>query len=113
LVKEKVERGTRKLFRTTVTDTSGNAQDPDSCQVRFEKIGYRSYKEHSQFYTCAKVGATGVWGANITTPDSMTLGDWVARFYWIKDNVPDNDGFEFTLVRKDRPWDSARGPVVP
>lgn len=113
MVKEKVERGTRKRFQTTITNLAGTATDPASCQVRFEKVGYRSYKDHSQWYACSKVGTTGVWGADISIPDSMTLGDWVARFYWIIAGVGDNDSFEFTLIRRDRPYDSVRGPVVP
>lgn len=64
-------------------------------------------------YVCSKVGGTGVWGANVTIPDSMTLGDWLARFYWVKSDVSDNDSFEFTVIRKDKPWVHTRGPVVP
>lgn len=113
MVKEEVERGTRKLFKTTLTDTSGNAQDPDTCQLRFEKVGSVYPNEASGWYSCSKISTTGVWGANVTLSDSMTLGDWLCRFYWVKDNISDHDSFEFVVIRKDEPWNSSRGPVVP
>jgi hypothetical protein len=113
LVKEEVERGTRKRFQTTITNLSGVATDPDECYVRLEKVGYNYSQPPTQWYTCSKVGGTGVWGADISIPDSLTLGDYVARFYWSSGGHLDNDSFEFVLIRKDQPWVSTRGPVVP
>jgi hypothetical protein len=113
LVKEEVERGTRKRFQTTITNLAGTPTDPSECYVRLEKVGYNYSQPPTQWYTCSKVGTTGVWGADISIPDSLTLGDYLARFYWLISGTPDNDSFEFVLIRKDKPWVNTRGPVVP
>ena len=41
VIKESIERGTRKRFQTTITDLGGTPQDPDAgtCFVRLEKVG--------------------------------------------------------------------------
>lgn len=113
VVKESVIRGSRKRFRTTITDLGGNAQDPDAgtCFVRLEKTGEYTYGSPSQWYLCSKLdGITGRFGADIWLPQSWTLGDYVARFKWEIAGVEDMDSFEWTLKRKDKPYDSRRGP---
>ena len=114
VIKDAVERGTRKRFRTTVTDLGGTPQDPDAgtCEVRLEKEG--SYDDGSPtiWYPCSKVGGTGVFGADVWLTNSMTLGDYVARFRWEIAGVGDVDSFPFTLIRRDKPYDNRRGPVL-
>ena len=60
-------------------------------------------------YVCSKIGTTGQWGADPWLDESWTLGDWVARFRWIKSGVQDSEEFEWTLIRKDKPFDSTYG----
>lgn len=112
VVKESVIRGSRKRFRTTITDLAGNPQNPDAgtCFVRLEKVGEYNYDSPTQWYLCGNVGGTGVFGADIWLPNSLTLGDWIARFRWELSGVPDYDSFEFVLTRKDKPYQHARGP---
>ena len=129
VIKEAVERGTRKRFQTTVTNLSGDATDPDTgtCYVRLEKTG--SYDDGSptewylcisvgtmgQWYLCTNVGAAGTMGvfaADIWLENYMTLGDWLARFKWEIDGVEDVDSFPFTIIRRDKPYDSRPGPVL-
>jgi hypothetical protein len=114
VVKESVIRGSRKLFRTTITDTSGNPQNPDpgTCFVRLEKVGEYRYDSPSQWYPCVNVGGIGVFGSDIWLPNSWTLGDWLARFRWEISGVVDYDSFEFVLKRKDKPWQHKRGPKL-
>jgi hypothetical protein len=111
VVKERVSRGTRKRFYTTITDLSGIAVDPDYCWVKLIKSGAYGYDE-IPWVVCSKVGDTGVWGADIWLDETWTLGDWVARFKWTKASVEDSDEFEFTLERKDKPYDSTATPEV-
>ena len=114
VIKEAIERGTRKRFQVTITDLGGTHQEPDSgtCFVRLEKVG--SYDDGSPtiWYLCSKVGGTGVFGADIWLANSMTLGDYVARFKWEIAGVLDVDSFPFTIIRRDKPYDSDRGPVL-
>ena len=113
-VKVSVERGTRKLFSTEITDTSGNPQNPDAgtCFVRLEKVGEYRYDSPSQWYACVNVGGIGVMGADIWLVNSWTLGDWLARFRWEIGGVSDDDSFEWVLKRNDRPWRNRRGPEL-
>ncbi len=114
VIKEAVERGTRKRFQTTITDLGGTAQDPEAgtCFVRLEKVG--SYDDGSPtiWYPCIKVGGDGVFGADIWLTNSMTLGDYVTRFRWVMDGASDVDSFPFTIIRRDKPYDNRRGPVL-
>lgn len=112
MTKQEIIRGSRKRFQTTITDLDGNPQDPDAgtCYVRLEKVGGYDYDSPTQWYQCSNVGGTGVYGADVWLPESLTLGDWVARFTWKINGVDDYDSFEFTLVRKDKPWVHTRGP---
>ena len=126
VIKESIERGTRKRFQTTVTDLSGSPQDPDEtspgsgiyvCFVRLEKVGSYDYGSPTDWYRCKSVapGTTGVFGADIWLPTYMTLGDYVARFKWEMTNgttIKDYDSFPFTIIRRDKPYDSRRGPVL-
>ena len=80
--KEQIKRGTKRRFEIYITDLAGNAQDPDSCYVFFEKEGSYGYDSPSPRYTCSKTGAVGYWGADIPINNSMTLGDWIANFNW-------------------------------
>lgn len=119
VVKESVIRGSRKQFKTTVTDLDGNPHNPDEtapgsgiyvCFVRLEKVGEYNYDSPSQWYPCTNVGGLGVMGADIWLPNSWTLGDWIARFKWEIAGAIDYDSFEFVLIRKDKPWQSKGGP---
>ncbi|MCK4266368.1 MAG: hypothetical protein KAX31_03745 [Thermoplasmata archaeon] len=114
VVKEAFIRGSRKRFQTTVTDLSGNPQDPDAgtCFVRLEKVGSYDSGSPTPWVLCSSVGTTGQFGADIWLENYLTLGDWVARFRWKLGTVPDVDAFYFTLIRKDKPYDSRRGPVL-
>jgi hypothetical protein len=111
LAKEEVSRGTRKRFYTTITDLAGTPVDPTQCQLRLEKVGVYTYDSPTQWYECSKVGTTGQYGADIWLTESMTLGDWIARFRWRVGSVWDGEGFEFTVIRKDKPYDNTPGPM--
>ena len=114
VVKESVIRGSRKRFQTTITDLSGNPQNPDAntCFVRLEKTGEYTYGSPSQWYQCSSVGTTGQFGADIWLPNSWTLGDYLARFKWEISGVEDMDSFEWILKRKDKPWVNKGGPKL-
>ena len=117
VIKEAVERGTRKSFQTTVTNLSGDATDPDTdtCYVRLEKTGSYDYGSPTEWHLCTNVGAAGTmgqFGADIWLENYMTLGDWLARFKWEIDGAEDVDSFPFTLIRRDKPYDNRRGPVL-
>lgn len=114
VVKEAFIRGSRKRFQTTITDLSSNPQDPDlgTCFVRLEKVGSYDAGSPTRWYLCASVGATGQFGADIWLQNYLTLGDWIARFKWEIAGELDDDSFEFTLIRKDKPYDNRRGPVL-
>jgi len=114
VIKEAVERGTRKRFRTTITDLGGTPQDPDSgtCYVRLEKVGSYDAGSPTEWYLCSKVGGDGVFGADVWLHNYLTLGDWIARFKWEIEGVLDDDSFPFTLIRRDKPYDNRRGPVL-
>jgi len=114
VVKEAVERGTRKRFQTTVTDLGGTAQNPDAgtCFVRLEKVGSYDHGSPTIWYPCSQVGGTGVFGADVWLENYLTLGDWLARFKWEIAGVEDDDSFPFTLIRRDKPYDNRRGPVL-
>ncbi len=113
VVKESFIRGSRKRFETTITDLSGNAQNPDAntCFVRLEKGGIYN-PDSTPWHACSAVGATGEFGADIWLQNSLTLGDWVARFKWEISGVVDMDSFEFVLIRKDQPWVNKGGPKL-
>lgn len=104
VLKEKAYRGTRRLFEVIITDLDGNPQDPDSCQVIFQKIGEYSYDSPRGPFTCAKTGSTGYWGYHWSIPDSITLGDWVARFEWSVLDAPGDTEMFFTLRDYIRPY---------
>lgn len=105
MTKEKVERGVRRRFEVYITDLDGNAQDPDACNIYFEKQGMYGYDSPSKTYACSKTGSTGYWGADIWIPESMTLGDWLAHFEWTKTGqAPNGARFEFTVIDKVRPY---------
>lgn len=108
MAKEEVSRGTRKRFEVYITDLADNAQDPDSCIVLLEKSGEYSYDSPRGPYTCSKTGTTGYWGADVNLSDSMTLGDWTAKFTWLIGTVYDGEDFEFTVIDKRRPFISQR-----
>lgn len=123
VVKEAFIRGSRKRFQTTITALNGSPEDPDEtapgsgiyvCFVRLEKTGEYNYDSPTAWHRCVSVapGTAGVFGADIWLSNSMTLGDWLARFKWEILGDPDSDAFEFTLIRKDKPYDSKRGPVL-
>lgn len=114
VVKESVIRGSRKRFQTTITNLNGSAQNPDAgtCWVRLEKVGSYDYGSPTEWYLCSKVGGTGVFGADVWLANSMTLGDWIARFKWEISGVFDDDSFPFVIIRRDKPYDSERGPVL-
>lgn len=115
VIKESIERGTRKRFQTTITDLGGTAQDPDvgTCFVRLEKVGSYDDGSPTTWHLCSKVGAAdGVFGADIWLENYMTLGDYVARFRWEIAGIEDVDSFPFTIIRRDKPYDSRRGPVL-
>ena len=104
VLKEKAYRGSRRLFEIYITDLDGNAQDPDSCQVTFQKVGEYSYDSPRGPFTCAKTGGTGYWGYHWSIPGSITLGDWVARFEWsVSGDLGDTEMF-FTLKDSIRPY---------
>lgn len=106
MAKEGVTRGTRKRFETYITDLDGNGQDPDSgsCKVAFTKSGEYTYDSPQGPFACKSTGAVGWWGYDWYMPDSITLGDWIARFTWTVNEVPDAEDFLFTIVDLDRPW---------
>ncbi len=118
VVKEEVIRGSSKRFQTTITDLSGNEQDPDpgTCYVRLEKVGSYDHGSPTEWYLCESKNGRGVFGADIWLPTYMTLGDWLARFKWEMTiegtKIVDYDSFPFTIIRKDKPYDSRRGPVL-
>ena len=114
VVKESIERGTRKRFQMTITDLGGTPQDPNTgtCFVRLEKVGSYDYGSPTEWYLCSKVGGDGVFGADIWLENYMTLGDWVTRFRWEIAGVSDVDSFPFTVIRRDKPYNSRRGPVL-
>jgi len=114
VIKEAIERGTRKRFQTTITDLSGSPQNPDDdiCYVRLEKTGSYDYGSPTEWYLCKSVGTMGQFGADIWLENYMTLGDWLARFKWEIDGAEDVDSFPFTLIRRDKPYDNRRGPVL-
>jgi hypothetical protein len=68
------------------------------------------------WYPCTKKGGDGVFGADVWLTNSWTLGDYVARFKWeiTVDGTPieDVDSFPFTIIRRDKPYDNRRGPVL-
>lgn len=113
-MKETVSRGTRKRFETYITDLNGNGQDPDvgSCHVTFTKSGEYGYDSSRGPFPCKSTGDVGWWGYDFFIPDSITLGDWVARFSWTVAGLPDGEPFEFTIVDKERPYIN-RGAVAP
>ena len=113
MTKEAIIRGSRKRFQTTITDLEGNPQDPYVCYVRLEKVGVYTYGSPTVWYECTIVGGdSGVVYADIWLNNSLTLGDWLARFKWsmVEDGDLDYDAFYFTLIRKDKPWVSKTGP---
>ena len=117
VIKESVIRGSNKRFQTTITDLSGNPQDPDpgTCYVRLEKTGSYDHGSPTEWYPCSSVGGMGVFGADIWLDNYMTLGDWLARFKWEMTDgttITDYDSFPFTIIRRDKPYDSKRGPVL-
>jgi len=112
LSKEEVTRGTRKTFTVYITDSLGNAQDPNSCTLTLVKEGEYGYDSPLGPYTCSKVGATGYWGADILLRDTMTLGDWVAVFDWVTSVEFDSEEWSFTVVDKRRPWINKRPTPV-
>ena len=114
VIKEAIERGTRKRFRTTITNLSGEPEDPDidTCYVRLEKMGSYNAGSPTEWYLCSSVGTTGQFGADIWLENYLTLGDWLARFKWEIGGVEDDDSFPFTLIRRDKPYDNRRGPVL-
>jgi hypothetical protein len=97
LAKTKVRRGTRRRFDVYITDQDGNAQNPDSCVVRLVKQGTRQDDSPIGPVTCALVGTTGHWGASIFLSDTMTLGEWVAKFTWFVSGNQDGEDFEFVI----------------
>ncbi len=119
VIKQAIERGSSKQFKTTITDLSGNPQDPDpgTCYVRLEKTGSYNYGSPTDWYLCSSVapGTAGVFGADIWLPTYMTLGDWLARFKWEMTDgttITDYDSFPFTIIRRDKPYESRTGPVL-
>jgi len=118
VVKESIERGTRKRFQMTITDLGGTPQDPNTgtCFVRLEKVGSYDYGSPTEWYLCSKVGGDGVFGADVWLNNYMTLGDWNTRFKWEMgvppDDYLDDDSFPFTVIRRDKPYDNRRGPVL-
>jgi len=111
-VKEEVIRGSRKRFETTITDLWGNPENPDAgtAVVRLEKVGGYRFDSPSRWYPCVSVGGIGEFGADIWLQNSLTLGDWIARFRWEIAGALDYDSFEFVLIRKDQPWVNKGGP---
>lgn len=103
-MKEKAYRGTRRLFEVYITDLNGNPQDPDSCTVLMEKVGEYSYDSPRGPFTCNKTGSTGYWGYEWSLPESITLGDWVAKFGWsASGNLGDAEMF-FIIMDYKRPY---------
>jgi len=103
-LKEKVYRGTRRLFEVYITDLDGNAQDPDSCTVTFEKTGGYSYDSPRGPFICSKVGTTGYWGYYWDVPQSITLGDWIAKFEWCVSSIPGDAEMNFIIKDYKRPF---------
>ena len=102
---EKVERGVRRRFEVYITDLAGNPQDPDSCTVQFFKQGMYTYDSPSPKYTCANTGDVGYWGADVLISRSMTLGNWLAEFDWIKaGQEPNGANFLFIVEESRRPF---------
>lgn len=101
---DEVTRGTRKRFEIYITDLAGNAQNPDTCEVTLIKQGEYSYDSPRGSYSCSQTGGTGYWGADLTLSDSMTLGNWIAKFDWKIGSVEDSAQFEFIVVDKIRPF---------
>lgn len=112
-MKQEFIRGSRKRFQTTITALSGAPEDPDTdtCFVRLEKGGTYN-PDSTPWHLCSPVGTTGEFGADIWLQNSLTLGDWVARFKWEIDGDEDMDSFEFVLKRKDQPWVNKGGPKL-
>jgi len=99
VLKQKVYRGTRRIFEVYITDSDGNPQDPDSCTVTFEKIGEYCYDSPRGPFTCSKTGSTGYWGYEWKVPESITLGDWVGKFEWKIAGNPAGDGEMFFIIQ--------------
>jgi len=97
LAKTRVTRGTRKRFDVLITDQDGNPQNPDSCSVMLIKEGMRQDDSPIGPATCANVGDIGEWGASFNLSETMTLGDWVARFTWYVAGIQDGEDFEFVV----------------
>ena len=105
VVKEKVDRGTKRRFEVDITALDGTTpQDPDECYVTFYKEGMYGYDSPSRRYACHKTGGVGTWGDDIQLSPSMTLGDWVATFEWLLLGEWNSSNFLFTVQDKRRPW---------
>ena len=106
MVKEKVNRGTRRTFRVSITDNDGNLQNPDAdtCKVSFHKTGEYFYDSPRGPFECTQISNPGVYGYDWLIPETITLGDWVARFQWKVSDVIDYAEFEFIIEDKRRPW---------
>ena len=105
VLKQTAYRGTRRIFEVYITDSQGNAQDPDSCRVTFQEKGAYSYDSPRGPFQCNKTGDTGYWGYTWAIPESITLGDWLAKFEWFINGAPAGDG-ELHFILKDliRPY---------
>lgn len=112
MAKEEIARGTTKLFEVYITDKDGNPQDPDTCYLKFVKGGEYSYDSPRGPFSCSKVGTTGYWGIEVLLSESITLGDWIAHFYWYVSGVYGAEKFPFIIVDKVRPYLS-KSPIAP
>lgn len=104
LVKTTVTRGKQRRFEVYITDMDGIAHDPDVCYLDLIKEGIRRDDSPVGPYSCIKVGATGHWGTDPHLSESMSLGDWIARFFWRINGVPDGEDFNFVVEDLVQPY---------
>jgi len=110
---QKITRGTSKRFEVYITDLWGNPQypDTDTCFVTLIKQGEYGYDSPKGPYACSE-GAPGYMYADVALSDSMTLGNWVAHFNWLRESDEDAAYFDFIVVDKIRPYISRYGPGI-
>ena len=101
-------RGERKRFQTTIQDLSGNPQNPDAgtCVVTLKKQGGEVTTDDSPRgpFACSQVGSTGVFGADVWIPSTITLGNWIVEFQWEISGLEDRGHFVIIIVDKQQPY---------
>ena len=101
-------RGERRRFQTTIKDLSGNEQNPDTgtCILYLRKQGGEAttYDSPRGPFACSQVGGTGIYGADVWIPTTITLGNWIAEFQWEISGEENRGHFVFILIDKQQPY---------